>query len=306
MLSFIVIVATLAGTAGLPPEYAELEPLLSDETRFVEALRARDKLEQARLRIALQKADVLEHSADAAGAAAARAEGEARLGALRAAYDFAVERFGGSARLQTYYGELLYDQFRDVSGAIVAWNKAVSLDSGLAAPYSNLGVYHCEAGQYALGLEYLDRAISLEPKNASYCFNLIQVYLNGGERVADSRGWKKDKLYKEMVKLSKRAAHLAPEDFEIVQDYALIHFAAEKFGAKADWEEAAAAWARARPLARGLNEWFFARLNEARAWELAGRNEIGLRCLNEGLRFHPGSVSAKALLEELKEGGASR
>lgn len=305
MLPLIVLAVSLAGVASLPPEYADMNAMLSDGERFAEALRARDKLEQARARIALERADVLARAGDDSGAEAARKERQARLDALRAAYEFALERFGGDARLHNYYGELLYDRFGDVNGAIVAWNKAISLDSSLAAAYCNLGVHHCGTGQFALGLQYLDRALDLEPQNPSYSFNLVQVYLNGGERAAEARGWKKDKLYKEMVKLSKRAAHLAPDDFEIVQDYAVIHFAAEEFGAAPDWDEAAAAWERARSLARGLNEWFFTRLNEARVWELAGRKDRGLRCLHEGLRFHPGNASARALIGELEEGGAS-
>lgn len=304
MLAFIVIAAAATGAAGLPPAYSKLESLLDDAPRFADALHAMGKLEQARARIAIERGDLLERTGDVTGAEAARGEGQARRTMLRDAYEFAVERFGGDAPLFNHYGELLYDHFGDVNGAIVAWNKAISLDSGLAAPYCNLGVHHCETGQFALGLQYLDRALDLEPRNASYCFNLAQVYLNGREKAADARGWKMDKLYKEMLKLSKRAAELAPDDFEIVQDYAVLHLAAEKFGAKTDWNEAAAAWARTRRLARGLNEWFFTRLNEARVWELAGQNDCGLRCLNEGLRFHPGNASARALLEELKEGGA--
>lgn len=305
MLPLIVLAALLAGVAGLPAEYADLNALLSDGERFTEALRARDKLEQARARIALERGNVLERAGDIAGAETVRNEGKARLEALRATYEFALERFGGDARIYNYYGELLYDCFGDVNGAIVAWNKAISLDSDVAAAYCNLGVHHCGTGQFALGLQYLDRALELDPQNPSYTYNLAQVYLSGRERAAEARGWKKKKLYKEMVRLSKRAAHLAPDDFEFVQDYAVIHFAAEEFGAAPDWDEAAAAWERARRLARGLNEWFFTRLNEARVWELAGRKDRGLRCLHEGLRFHPGNPSARALLGELEEGGAS-
>ena len=301
MIPFVVATMVMIGGADLPSEYAWLDSLMGDETRFVEALRTAHKVELARLRMDKSLAEMLTRSGDEKAAADTRARAQARLQTLRNAYETALARFSGNARVHGYFGELLYDGFGDSAGAIAEWNKALSLDSGYAAVHGNLGVHLCGSGQLPLGLQHLDRAIELESDNAVHYFNLAQVYLNAGARAAEARGWEKAKLYKEMLKLSKRAAQLAPNDFELLQDFALMPFAAEKFGAKPDWESSAAAWARARPFARGLNEWFFTRLNEARAWSLAGKNEIARRCLTEGLRFHPGTRASQALMEELKE-----
>jgi len=142
----------------------------------------------------------------------------------------------------------------------------------------------------------------LAPKSAEFICNLSQIYLNIPEAVGGAREWKKDRVYKEAMKLLERAVRLAPGDFELLQDYAVNFFAAEQFGVTPDWTRAAAAWRQARPCARDRNEVFFTWLNEGRAWIWAGQDARAERTLAESLRRHPGNDSARTLLEGLRRG----
>lgn len=299
-----IFVCTQVGE--LPPELARLAPLVEQEQAFVDALRAADRESRMHSSIAGAQADALERARNAAGAGARRDEAQQAVEALRRAYEFALRRYGGNARLHTYYGELLYDQFGDIAGAQAEWNKAISLDRRFAPAYNDFGMHLCQSGQVKLGLSYMDKALELDPDDAGFHYNLAQIYLNAADAVATTREWNRERVYKEAMKLSERAAHLAPSDFELLQDYAVNFFAAEQFGVPPDWKRAAEAWRRARPYARDRNAVFFTWLNEARAWIWAGQDKRAERCLTESMRRHPGTPAARNLLEGLRRGESVR
>ncbi len=302
MLVPLLTVFMCAQTLELPPALARLAPLVEQEQVFVDALRAADRECRARAGVLRARAGVCERAGNVESAATLRDEARQSLDTLRDAYEFALHRYGGNARLHAYYGELLYDHFGDAAGAQAEWNKAMSLDTGFAPAYNDFGTHLCQSGQVKIGLEYMDKALKLAPEDAGLHYNLAQTYLNASEAVAAAREWNQERVYREIMKLSERAARLGPSDFELLQDYAVNFFAAEQFGAATDWKRAAEAWRRARPYAKDKNAVFFTWLNEARAWIRAGDEARAERCLTESMRRHPGNDAARTLLEGLREG----
>jgi tetratricopeptide (TPR) repeat protein len=110
----------------------------------------------------------------------------------------------------------------------------------------------------------------------------------------------KDKLYKEAMKMSKKAADLAPDDFDILQDYAVNFYAAENFGVEVDWSEAAEAWRRTLPHARTEGEKFYVLLNEGRAWIRTAKPQNAVKPLEDALAMDAGSDAAKQLLAKAR------
>ena len=134
-----------------------------------------------------------------------------------------------------------------------------------------------------------------------FLFNLTQFYLNHAPQIGELRGWKKEKVYKEAMKLSKKAASLSPEDFSLQKDYALNFFTAANFGVEADWKSSAKAWEAAREIADNDTDLFLTWLNEARAWIKAEENERAIPCLKEAITLHPDGQAARNWGPEIGE-----
>ena len=107
------------------------------------------------------------------------------------------------------------------------WERSAKLDPRLGAPLNNLGIHLCHDGQYEKGLKYLESAIELDSEHPDYLYNLAQAYLLNPQKVEDHYGWRRKKIYREAMKASKKAASLAPDDFDLAQDYAVNFYAAE-------------------------------------------------------------------------------
>ena len=286
-------------------ELADLVKVAAEETAFVDAVRKFDRQQQSLANWDAEMAASHEEAGEKELAEDKMANARHRLELVREAYDLAVKHYPRNARVQTYYGELLCDCFGEIAGAVRAWKLATHLDPELSTPYNDLAIHYAHTGSYALALQCYDKAIELEPKNPDYLFNLAQMYLVNFPQVQEQRGWTKARVYKAAMRLSRSAAGLAPDDFELVQDYAVNFFAAESFGLDADWTKAAEAWQRTRPLARTSAEIFFTWLNEARVWMRAGDKEAAAGCLKEALNIMPDSPVAQRLLRKVEEDGAA-
>ncbi|MFA6244537.1 MAG: hypothetical protein WC655_26580, partial [Candidatus Hydrogenedentales bacterium] len=167
-------------------------------------------------------------------------------------------------------------------------------------PHNNLGIHYCHNGDYRMGLQYLEKAIDLDSENPDYKYNLAQIYLINWPAVQEVHKWDKKKVYYEAMKLSKKAAELDPEDYELLQDYAVNFFAAENFEVEADWEVAAKAWQQARTKALRNDQVFFTWLNEARVLARKPDFARALTCLDEALKLEPGSDVVKKLRSEVQ------
>lgn len=287
--------------SNLPEQISELAPLYGNETEFVQALRDWGKAQIDAAEAELDEAKELMRARKQDEARAKKDSAVQKTKSVRAAYEFALKKYSANAPLTNTYGELLYDQFGDIPGALRAWNLAISLDAKYAPPYNNLGLDQCHNGEYRLGLDNLQKALDLEPKNPDFMFNIAQIYLVNFPDVEKIKKWKPKKIYEQAMKLSKAATDLAPDDYQLAEDYAVNFFAAENFKVEADWEEAAKAWQRARPLAKREDRVFFTWLNEARAWGRAGKNDLAVPCVQEALKIVPDSAPAKQLLENFSK-----
>jgi tetratricopeptide (TPR) repeat protein len=176
------------------------------------------------------------------------------------------------------------------------------MDEDLAMPYNNLGLHYFHSGDYDRGLTNIGKALDLEPENPDFLFNTTQIYLTYFPQIEKEFGMDKEKLYKEAMRMSKDAAKYAPNDFQILQDYAANFYAGENFGVEVNWSEAALAWQQALPMAPSDADKFYVLLNEGRTWKFANQPGKAAEALNKALVYEPDSRVAKQLLEELASG----
>lgn len=305
------LLLTIAGAAGavataaeLAPELQHLEQLANDEAALSKAVRDFDKQQVAAALAESDSATELAKQGKKDEAKTAQANAAAKINLVRQAYEYLLKSYPKNARAHNYYGELLYDQYGDDATALTHWNLATSLDPNLSAAYNNLGIHYCHTGQYQLGLDAYDRALAIDPEHPDYLFNLAQAYLIYSTQIIDLRHWKKAKVYKEAMKLSKKTVEVSPQDYTLAQDYANNFYAAENFGVKANWTQAAEAWQAARKLARNEVETFFTWLNEGRVWIRQGNKTKAAECLNEAIKLRPNEDVPKKLLDELQKEAA--
>ncbi|HEY6970094.1 MAG TPA: tetratricopeptide repeat protein [Candidatus Angelobacter sp.] len=124
---------------------------------------------------------------DPDNAAACRGLGYAYL--RKHQYGEAGEYFRKAAKLDSkdprvhYYSAMLmsregsFASRADLPSVIKELETAIALDPNFADPYSMLGFALAYSGDAAKGLEAMQKAVSLSPRNESYQFNLAQIYM---------------------------------------------------------------------------------------------------------------------------------
>jgi len=287
---------------ALEAERSSLEPLeraMDDEQAFMRALAAFEKLHMAAARLAYQEARERQETGATAESEEALTRMREHLGLVKSAYQLGLSRYDSNAILQNHYGDLLYDYLGDPHTAMRHWTRAAELDKKYAAPHNSLGMYYFHNGMYALGLESMDKALRLDPKNPDYLFNMAQVYLIHYPQLMPIRKWDAARIYKEAMKLSATAAKLRPDDYEMWKDYAMNFFAAERFKVKPDWAKAVQAWQKARDLARNDDERFNALLYEARVHIRSNNPQKARPCLEAALTLLPDNQLARQMLDNL-------
>lgn len=294
-----LLMAASRSGAALPTELAGMETLADDETRFLAAVRNYDLIERPLAEWDMSMAQSHGGAGDEALANAKIQEATHRIALVRAAYEEFLARYPKNAQALAYYGELLYDVPGDVAGAVRAWKLAAAIDRNLGRPINDLAIHYCHCGEYKAGFRYFERLLKMEPSNPDYLFNVAQAYLIHYPEVQKEYRWDKKTVYRKAMAFSEKAARLAPDDYEILQDYAVNFFAGEpNFGVEVDWRRAAEAWQKARPYAPQKENVFFTWLNEARAWSKTGRKDKAAECLREALRILPDNDTAQKLLAE--------
>lgn len=299
MVALVVGIGAFARAQDFPEQIKDLAAVFESQKEFADGLRAWGKAEIAAATNDLDEAKALARKKEPEEAKAKKASALDRVKKVREAYEFALKKYTGDATLHNAYGELLYDQFGDNAGALREWNLATSLDSKYAPPYNNLGLDQCHTGDYAVGINNLERAMELDPKNPDFMFNLAQIYIVNAPQVEKIKKWKPKKIYERAMKLSKEATELDPSDYQLAEDYAMNFFAAERFSVEADWEKAAEAWQRARPLAGRADRTALCWMNEARCWIRGEKPEQARPCLVEVLKIVPESAVAKQLMDNI-------
>jgi tetratricopeptide (TPR) repeat protein len=285
----------------LPDEVKYLATLKQDEAGLVDAAR-RFELQQFALADWDQKL-IEEYSRDGQANLAQTQKDtmERRAKLIRTVWEWVLEQYPNNARANNYFGEYLFDYAGDEAGGLQHWMTAAQLDDNLGAAHNNLGIYYFHTGEYAHGLEQLEKALKLEPDNPDYLYNMAQMYLIHFDQIEGLTKAPREKLYKRAMEMSAKAAELSPKDFDIVQDYAVNFFAAENFGAQADWKAAAEAWRKAQPIARTEDERFYTLLNEARACLNGGDAKSAVAPLEAAMAIHKDSVAAQQLLAKAKQ-----
>lgn len=306
MTTLLLIVLSSLIPAQVPPELpadlAFLKEVTADEAQLVKAMRDFDVKQTQTASQELDEVGYLKSIEQPEQAQLKMSQAQQRLAHVRTGYEYVLAHYRSNALAHTYYGELLYDYFGAHDGALRAWQLANSLDPKLGRPLNNLGLHYCHIGMYEQGLEALDTALELEPKNPDYLFNVTQIYLVHFPQVQKIRKWDKQKVYCQAMKLSKKAADYAPEDYELLQDYAVNFFAGEEvFDIRPDWKKAAKAWQRARPFARNNDETFYTWLNEGRVWLRDGNKKKAAQCFERGLALKPNSEVAQKLLTQTQQ-----
>jgi len=289
-------------------QLAPLHKLMDDEDKVVEALRQFDVTQQALFKMDIDLAAEYNESGDTDAAKAKIAQANHRIELVRKAYEEVLKRYPKNAKALNYYGEILYDRYKDYPKAIECWKTSAVLDSKFSPPLNNLALYDFHFGDHEMGFHYLEKAMKLDPDNPDYLYNAVQIYLIHWPEVQKRKKWSKKHVYKVAMKMSRRAAELLPHDFSLQEDYAVNFFAADRFDIKPDWREAAKAWEKARAQAYKQDDIFYTWLNEARVWKKVGNWERAQSCLKEALAIHPDSTAAKNLLDtvqgKLKNAGA--
>lgn len=301
-VSLIFLVLSVGDSAQLPEELAHLETIASSQEELVRAARRFDRQQQELIEWdrALIGEYMLESKRDLA--ATQQAGLRKRVDLIRTAWVYVTDRYPNNARALNYYGEFLYDYDKDQNKAVQTWRVAIMLDEKLASAHNNLGIHLFHVGDYNKGLNYLQRALELEDDNSDFLFNMAQMYLVYFPQLGRMLGLSKEKLYKEAMRMSKKAAELAPDDYDILLDYATNFYAAENFGIESDWEKAALAWQGARPHARTEMETFYTFLNEGRTWLRSDKKKNAVKPLEEAAALRPESRVVEQLLNKARQG----
>lgn len=289
-----------AFAADLPEQLQHLEDI-EDERAAVDAMRNFQLLQEALVDWDSQLASQYMEG-DQRSLAETKAEDlRARLDAVEAGWQYMLERYPENPRVNNYYGEYVYDHTRDHAAGVQYWLRAVALDEDFAPGHNNLGVHYLHGGSVRLGLQHLHTAIELDPDHPDYLFNITQAYLNYRRDV--QRWYDKDlkKVYDDAMKFSQRAAELAPDDLQIVQDYAVNFYAAENFDVSPNWNDAAAAWDKVIALATDPSDQFYAVLNKARVMIRMEKWPEAIALLEQCQKMNPDSEVVESLLTQSRE-----
>jgi len=293
--------ATEAPPVVVPEDYLDaLKAKEGDEEAFVEQLWAMGDLEFTR--IEELRAKIASRAIAPSEIPNAQREIYLASNKLVALGQYGTQRYDHNAHVRNFYGNVLYDVMGKQEEGVKEWLTAVSLDSKYSDPYNNLGMHYFHIGRYPLGYQNMDKALELDPKSPDYCYNMAQNYLIFRPQTEEYRGWSTKRVYKEAMKLSKKAVKLAPDDYEILQDYAVNFLAAENFNLKVDWKDSIKAWEAARKHAPSTIEQFYTWLNEGRAWRRLENKDEALRCFKEALALQPNSEVTQRLISELEAG----
>jgi tetratricopeptide (TPR) repeat protein len=225
---------------------------------------------------------------------------EKRYAEILSKYESFLSEFANNAAAHNYYGEALADLRGEEAKAVEEWLKAVELDPQLPDPHNNLGIHYGHFGEPEKAIEEFRKAVELDPNVAEFHFNLGLALHNFRYVAADKYGLSLRQLFEEILKESRRARDLEPQDLEIAMDYARTFFSAENFEATPDWQEALAAWEYCLALAERPDARFSILLNMGRVALRMDRKEEASRYFREAQSIRPDSTVIERLLKQAK------
>ena len=104
-----------------------------------------------------------------------------------------IESSGGQPTDSTYWlnkGAICYT-YGNPKGAITYFEKAIDLDPHNASAYFNKGVCHGEMGEYEEAESCINKAIDMNPERALYFYGRGRVYLLSGDREKAAEDFKR-------------------------------------------------------------------------------------------------------------------
>jgi tetratricopeptide (TPR) repeat protein len=294
--------STVPASPAVPDELDGIKNLLDKEKEVVDAAYAFQRVqlglanwdERMAREIALKGGEQNEKDAQAKLDAAHH-----RRELVAKAWTMIHEKYQENPRVMSYYGVVLYFDLGRPDEALMLWNKAMALDEKLPDPVNELMIHHFHSGDYDNGWRMLEKVQKLAPNSADVLFNIAQIYFTYHDQACKRYKWKPERVYKEAMKLTKKATEIEPNDFELLQDYANSFNAAENFQVEADWNESAEYWKKARQFAPDAHSVYFTWLNEARSAIRAGDRARAEACLAETLKLDPKSKAANMLMSSL-------
>jgi Tfp pilus assembly protein PilF len=293
------VLSMLAAAQELPPEMEHLKELAAIPSDLVETAyqyhRSEiDAIENEFKTLRIQEKELTNLK---------RRELQSKADNVEKVWKYVLSVTPGDARANNYYGELLFDYLSREEEGYQLWLRAAKLDPEYPSPINNLGLLFFHNGQYEKGHDYLKKAIDLDPKHPDFLFNMAQMYMSHFPQLGKILDKTKTQIYKDAMKMSEKAARYAPDEYEIVKDYANNFYLAENFGAKTNWTSAAKTWAKVVPLAEAKPDIFHALINEGRTWLKANQKSKAKSALEKALKIQPDSRVAKQLYEEAKSAG---
>ncbi|MFP6581794.1 MAG: hypothetical protein VCD00_04490 [Candidatus Hydrogenedentota bacterium] len=300
MLVFTVMNGYAQVEVRLIPEIVSLQKFSDDPVKLVDAAR----------RYQLQQADLtgwdleLAHRHDEADENASR-DSKAdqirkRTANMKAVWDYVLGEYPNNPRALNYFGEFWYDYGGDTNKAITYWKRSAALDPSTGFADNNLGLHYFHTGQYKFGHNYLQKALTADETNPDFLFNIAQMYLTYFVQLEEILKKDRKRLFREAMRYSKDAAKYAPDDFEIVQDYAVNFFAGANLGVEVDWKTAADAWVDVRALVTNREQRFYTLLNEGRCWTRDEDSARALERYEQALALRPQSIITQELVVKTK------
>lgn len=295
--SIALICITPAQEAVGADPLKQLRAVMNDEAAALDALLTYDNVQQDLFDWDIEMARELAKEGDNKAARIKADDANARLASVRKAYMLFLSYHPNNAAALNGYAELLFHRLGEQDSAIMHWQRAASASDDEPLCRANLANFYGHTGNYALMVKYMDEALEIGENNPDVLFYMSQLHFVHFPQIAKIKEWDIEKVYKEGMKLSRKAADLAPADHQLQEDYAVNFYAASNFGINADWKEAAKAWERARVASYRDEDLFFAWLNMARVNTMIGDWAEAMRCVDEAIKIIPDNDSALRVKE---------
>ncbi|MFP4157894.1 MAG: tetratricopeptide repeat protein [Opitutales bacterium] len=138
---------------------------------------------------------------------------ERHIHSLTQSYSTYLENNPEDVEALILYGKLLR-RIDHKEAAFAAFLKADDIDPEIAVVKQQIGTHLAEQGKGKAAFPFYLRAVELEPQTPDYHFALGQLLHQFREQFLNDEVFTRDALEREMLKAFRRAAELAPDNFD--------------------------------------------------------------------------------------------
>ena len=191
------------------------------------------------------------------------------------------------------YGKLLR-RVQENEQAFLAFLKADELDPEIAVVKQQIGNHLAEEGKGKAALTFYLQAVELEPETAVYHFALGQLIYNFKDEFIKSGVFTQDATEREMLKAFRKAAKLAPNNFDYQMRLGEAYYDLNS----PDWKNALIHWKQMSEQATTTLQVEILNLHRARALGKLGRYDEA-KILLDRIFNHALQNSKRQVLEEI-------